>query len=140
MEGSAPAQVYSLVFGLLLVAGGIIGFFYDATFAVGDSVSSDEALSVLAVNGWHNVVHIVTGVVGLACFGSYFAARLYAFALGVVYTLLGIVGLVFLENPDYLFDVVPLNLEDNILHLLIGVAGILAALATDSEPAPTTQS
>ena len=28
-----------------------------------------------------------------------------------------------MDNPDLLLDIVPINDEDNVLHLLIGVAG-----------------
>jgi len=37
-----------------------------------------------------------------------------------------------------LLDIVPLNDEDNVLHLLIGVSGVGAGLATPATPAPST--
>jgi hypothetical protein len=137
MEGRSPAQVYALVFGVVLVAAGVLGFFYEASFDTGDSAKADEVLGILAVNGWHNLVHIATGALGLAVAGSYSGARLYALGLGAVYLALGIIGLL-MDNPDLLLDIVPLNDEDNVLHLLIGVAGIGAGLATPATPAPST--
>ena len=139
MEGRSPAQVYALVIGVVLVAAGVLGFFYEASFSTGDDAKADKVLDVLAVNGWHNVVHIASGVVGLAVMGSYANARLYALGFGVVYLALGVIGLL-MDNPDLLLDFIPLNDEDNVLHLLIGVAGLAAGLATPAVPAPSTAS
>ena len=101
------------------------------------TAKADKVLGILAVNGWHNLVHIATGVLGLAVIGSYANARLYALGLGAVYLALGIIGLL-MSNPDLLLDIVPLNDEDNVLHLLIGVAGLGAGLATPATQAPST--
>ena len=137
MAERSPAQLYALIFGLVLVAAGILGFFYDSTFESGDDASRDAVLGILDVNGWHNVVHIASGVVGLAVAGSYANARLYALGFGGVYILVAILGFIY-GNGDEIFDIIPVNTEDNILHVLIGVAGIGAGMATPAEPAPTT--
>ena len=42
-------------------------------------------LGILDVNGWHNLVHIASGAIGLFVAASYGSARLYALGLGVVY-------------------------------------------------------
>jgi hypothetical protein len=137
MEGRSPAQVFALVFGVVLVAAGILGFFYEASFSTGDDAKYDEVLGILGVNGWHNLVHIASGAIGLAVAGSYANARLYALGLGAVYIVLAIWGFL-LDNPDLLLDIVPLNDEDNVLHLLIGIAGVGAGLATPATQAPST--
>ena len=77
----------------MLVAAGVLGFFYEASFDTGDDAEADKVLGILAVNGWHNVVHIATGALGLAVAGSYASARLYALGLGAVYVALGVIGL-----------------------------------------------
>ena len=69
MEERSPAQVYALVIGLTLVVAGIVGFFYSASFSTGDGTERDAVLGILDVNGWHNVVHILSGVAGLALMG-----------------------------------------------------------------------
>ena len=139
MSQRSPAQLYALIFGFVLVAAGILGFFYEASFATGDDtlVERDAVLGILDVNGWHNVVHIASGVVGLAVAGSYANARLYALGLGGVYILVTILGFIY-GDGDSIFKLIPVNTEDNILHLLIGIAGIGAGMATPAEPAPTT--
>ena len=135
MQERSPAQLYALVFGIVLVGAGIVGFFYSSDFAAPGDV--DSVFGILDVNGWHNVVHILTGVLGLAVAGSYGNARAYALGLGAVYILVAILGFIY-GDGDAIFGFIPVNTEDNILHLLIGVAGIGAGMATPAEPAPTT--
>jgi Domain of unknown function (DUF4383) len=120
-----------LVIGAVLVVAGIIGFFYSSDF--GDPGDVDSVFGILDVNGWHNVVHIATGGLGLLAFaaGAY-AARTYAFGLGAVYIVVAIWGFI-VGDGDAILSVVAVNTEDNILHLLIGVAGLAAGAAT---PAP----
>ena len=137
MAARSPAQLYALIFGLVLVAVGILGFFYDSTFESGDDASREAVLGILDVNGWHNIVHVASGVVGLAVAGSYSNARLYALGFGGVYILVAILGFIY-GNGDEIFDIIPVNTEDNVLHALIGVSGIGAGMATPAEPAPTT--
>jgi hypothetical protein len=137
----SPAQVYALVFGIALTLAGILGFFYSADFSSGAAATepgnTDAVLGILDVNGWHNVVHLLSGLVGLAVVGSWFGARTYAWAFGLVYLVVTAIGFA-LGDGHAIFGLIPVNTEDNILHLAIGLLGILAALATPSSPAPTT--
>lgn len=133
----SPAQLYALIFGVVLLAAGILGFFYNASFAVGDDVERDAVLGILDVNAWHNIVHIASGALGLAVAASYSAARLYAFGLGAVYVVVTILGFAY-GDGEAIFSIIPINTEDNILHALIAIAGIGAGLATPAQPPPTT--
>jgi Domain of unknown function (DUF4383) len=137
MESRSPAQVYALVIGASLVAAGILGFFYNASFGTGDGTERDAVLGILDVNGWHNVVHIASGALGLAVAGSYGGARAYAIGLGAVYLVITALGFV-AGDGDELFNLIPINTEDNVLHLLIGIAGVGAGLATPATRAPST--
>ena len=137
MEGRTPAQLYAVIFGATLVAAGILGFFYSADFGTGDGTERDAVLGVLDVNGWHNVVHILTGALGLAVAGSYGGSRSYALGLGAVYALVALLGFI-AGDGDEIFNLIPVNTEDNVLHALIAVAGIAAGLATPAAPAPST--
>src|SRR5919204_2405104 len=136
MQERSPAQIYSLLFGVTLVGAGIIGFFYSSDF--GSPGDVDDVLGILGVNGWHNVVHIATGLIGLAVFASYANARLYAIGLGAVYVAIAVWGFIAGDGSN-LLGIIPVNTEDNFLHLLIGIAGLGAGLATPSVPAPTTR-
>jgi hypothetical protein len=137
MDQRSPAQTFALVIGVTLVLAGVTGFFYEASFSTGGDVDRDAEFGLFDINGWHNAVHILTGVLGLLVIGSFDGARAYALAVGAVYVALGVVGLA-LGDGEVLFDLVPLNTEDNILHLLIGVAGIAAFGATGDTPDPST--
>lgn len=139
MGQRSPAQLYALIFGIVLVAVGILGFFYESSFATGDDtlVEREAVLGILDVNGWHNVVHIASGLVGLAVAGSYANARMYALGFGAIYIVVAILGFIY-GDGDSIFKLIPVNTEDNVLHALIGVAGLGAGMATPAEPAPTT--
>ena len=125
MQGKSPAQIYALVFGTVLVLAGILGFFYSSAF--GSPGETDAVLGILAVNGWHNVVHLVTGALGLLAVG--YAARTYAIGLGLVYIVVAIWGFA-IGSGESILGFIPVNTEDNVLHTLIGVAGVAAYFAS----------
>jgi Domain of unknown function (DUF4383) len=136
MEASSPAKLYATVVGTVLTIAGIVGFFYSASF--GSPGEVDKVLGILDVNGWHNVVHLVTGLLGLVAVG--YAAREYALGLGLVYLVVAIWGFV-IGSGESILGIVPVNSDDNVLHLILGVAGLAAGLATPSQsrtPASST--
>ena len=126
MQASSPARLYCTLVGAVLVIAGILGFFYEASFDTGDSIKADEVLGILAVNGWHNLVHIAIGLLLLAAAGS--AARTAALGVGLLYLVLSIWG--FIESDNVLISLVPINDEDNVLHLVLGLTGLAAGAAT----------
>jgi hypothetical protein len=136
MEASSPARLYCLLVGGVLVIAGIIGFFYSASFAVGNEIESDQVFNLLAVNAWHNIVHIAIGALLLVAAES--AARSGALFVGVLYLLLAALGFIatgddgigFIAENGVLLDLVPVNTEDNWLHVILGVTGVLAGLAS----------
>jgi hypothetical protein len=137
---ASPARLYATLIGAVLVIGGIVGFFYSASF--GSPGEVDEALGLLSVNGWHNVVHIVTGALGLLVAG--FAARRYALWLGIAYLGIALWGFV-LGSGEAILGFFPVNTDDNVLHLVLGLLGVLAALGTPKgkaglEPDPVRES
>jgi hypothetical protein len=133
----SPAQLYALIFGAVLTVAGIVGFFYNSDFTSDKSVR-DAVFGILEVNGWHNVVHILTGVLGLMAASSYSSARTYALGLGAVYIVVAIWGFI-IGDGDSILSIIPVNTEDNILHLLIGISGIAAGMATPAVADPTTR-
>ena len=141
MEGvRSPAQVFALVIGATLTVAGIAGFFYNANFGTGDDTPRDAVLGILDVNGWHNVVHIASGAIGLLVTRSYTGSRAYALGLGAIYLVVALLGFL-AGDGDEIFNLIPVNSEDNFLHLLIGIAGIGAGLATPArERYPATAS
>ena len=135
MDASSPARLYATLVGAVLVVAGIIGFFYEASFATGDSIRSDDVFGLLAVNGWHNLVHILLGLLGLALAGSTDSARFYCLFSGVLYLILAIWGFAVVDDGiGDLVNLVPVNTEDNFLHLILSLTGVGAAFATRSGP------
>lgn len=137
MTTRSPSQLYALVIGGTLVAAGILGFFYETSFSTGDGLPREAVLGLLDVNGWHNVVHLLSGLVGLAVFKSYENSRLYALGLGAVYVVVVVLGFIVGDGGEIL-NLIPINTEDNILHILLAATGIGAGLATPAARAPTT--
>ena len=125
MQGSSPARLYAVLVGGVLVVAGIIGFFYSASFGAPGKV--DAVFGILNVNAWHNIFHIATGALGLAAAG--YAARTYALGLGAVYVVLAIYGFI-LGDGGNLLGFIPVNTEDNFLHLILGFLGVAAGFAT----------
>ncbi len=137
-KNRTPAQLYALLVGAVLVAAGIMGFFYNSSFATGDDVPRDAVLGLLDVNAWHNLVHIATGALGLATFASVVAARSYALGLGIVYLLVTIWGFA-IGDGEVILNLIPVNTADNFLHLALAIAGIAAgAVSSTTRPAVQT--
>ena len=103
-----------------------------------DGTARDAVLGVLDVNGWHNLVHIASGVIGLLVAGSYGGSRAYALGLGALYLVVALLGFL-AGDGDEIFNLIPVNTEDNFLHLLIGIAGVGGGLATPGTAPPSTQ-
>jgi hypothetical protein len=124
MPTRSPAQLYALVVGAVLLIAGVVGFAYSASF--GSPGEVDSVFGILDVNGWHNVVHIATGALGLLLFRTF--AREYALGLGAVYVVVAIWGFI-IGDGESILGFIPVNTEDNVLHAVIGVAGLAAGLA-----------
>ena len=137
MNRSSPARAFALVIGYTLTVAGIVGFFYSASFGAGDGTEREAVLGILDVNGWHNLVHLFTGILGLLVAGAYYGARAYALGLGALYAVVVLLGLI-AGDGDEIFNLIPINTEDNVLHVLIAIAGLSAGLLTAETPAPST--
>jgi uncharacterized protein DUF4383 len=135
MNDASPARLYATLVGGTLVIAGLIGFFYNGHFGSGSDVfgadRSHDVLGILAVNGWHNLFHIATGALGL--FAAGYAARQYALGFGLLYVVLAIWGFI-LGSGHNLLGIIPVNTEDNLLHLAIGLLGLGAGAATPERP------
>lgn len=125
MEASSPARLYATVVGALLTILGIIGFFYSSSF--GSPGTVDDVFGIFAVNGWHNILHLATGLLGLMAAG--YLARTYALAVGLLYLVLAIWGFI-AGSGEAILSIIPVNTADNLLHLLIGLIGLAAGAAS----------
>jgi hypothetical protein len=141
-RGRTPAQWYCYLVGATLALVGILGFTADASFDTSASADSDAAAANgggmlqgdgflgFEVNGWHNVVHLLSGIVLLALAGKRRTARPAAIAFGVVYGLVTVIGLI--DGNDVL-GLIPVNPADNVLHALLSVLGMAAGLMSKGD-------
>ena len=128
MQDKTLAQVWALVLGGVLVLVGLVGFLVEPSFAVGDSAQRGT-LILFDINGWHNVVHLLSGIVGLAMAATAAKARLFSIGYGVVYVLVTILGFA-VGDGGLLLSIIPINTADNVLHLVIALTGIGVGLAS----------
>lgn len=92
--------------GVVFVVVGLLGFV------------NDPVLGVFEVDMFHNVIHILSGILALAAVGmSKDMMRLYAKVFGVVYALVGIVG--FVMPGDMILGLFEANLADDLLHVAL---------------------
>jgi Domain of unknown function (DUF4383) len=135
-RGLTPAQWYCLLVGLSLLLAGAFGFLADASFDTGGTADTDRTGNAdgqlqgdgflgFEVNAWHNIVHLLSGLVLLAAFRRRGPARTVALAFGVVYGVVALIGLI--DGSDVL-GIIPVNGADNVLHIALSALGILTAL------------
>ena len=119
------AQRFAQIFGAIYLLVGILGFIPPLVpGAIPGLLGPFEPLSgfllgIFAVNWVHSLTHLAIGAAGLALFRNPLAARSYALAIGILYLLLFLIGLIL---PIF-FGLVPLGgAPDLLLHL--GTAAI----------------
>ena len=137
-RGFTPAQWFCLLVGATLLLVGLLGFIADASFDVAGSGDGDrlgnadgqlqgDGFLGFEVNGWHNVVHLLSGLFLLAMAGKRRTAKPAVIGFGLVYGLVTIIGLI--DGNDVL-GLIPVNPADNVLHLVLSVLGIASALVS----------
>lgn len=131
----SAAQTWSRLIGWTLVLAGGIGFAYSASF--GSPGHTDDVFGILSVNGFHNVVHILTGALGIVMARSWSSARAYCFILAAAYTVVAIWGFAIGDGAAIL-SIIPVNTEDNILHALIALVSLAVGAAARSVPEPSS--
>ena len=131
-------QKAALAVGVVFLAVGVLGFipgvtqnFSDMEFA---SHESDALLlGIFQVSILHNIVHLLFGAAGILLARSFSGARNYLIIGGAIYLVLFLYGL--LVGQESTANFVPVNLADDILHLVLGIAMIGLGLALSRRPA-----
>jgi Domain of unknown function (DUF4383) len=131
-------QKAALAVGVVFLAVGVLGFipgvtqnFSDMEFA---SHESDALLlGIFQVSILHNIVHLMFGVAGILLARSFSGARNYLIIGGAIYLVLFLYGL--LVGQESTANFVPVNMADDILHLVLGIAMIGLGLALSRRPA-----
>jgi len=137
MHERSAVQSLTLIFGIVFLAVGILGFvpgltthYGDMSFAGDDSAS--ELLGVFQVSILHNIVHLLFGVAGLSLAKTREGSRNFLIGGGAIYLLLWLLGLA--GGADW----VPANTADDFLHLALGVTMIGGGILTTRGRAPAT--
>ena len=106
------AQLFALVFGVVYLAIGLIGFAITGF----DNFAKDtaESLLIFQINPLHNIAHLGVGALLLAGSRSHDAAKSVNLMVGVVYLLLAILGF---AGNILIEDLLNNNMADTFLHL-----------------------
>jgi hypothetical protein len=123
------AQTFALVFGVVYLLVGIVGFF--VTGFEDFANQAGDKLIIFHVNGLHNIVHILLGI------GWIGAARTHAAAKGINTLFGAVLLLVFVLG---LFDLKFLAIHnagdpDNYLHLVTGALSLYFGTAGAADTA-----
>jgi hypothetical protein len=125
LKKRTAAQGFGLIIGSVLVLMGLLGFLANASFPIGIELESGSFLG-FEVNGWHNLIHLFSGLLLLSVCWNPTASRGMAIGFAVLYTVLTVAGLV--DSSSNLLGLVPMNGFDNALHALLAFLAILSAL------------
>ncbi|HUY75916.1 MAG TPA: DUF4383 domain-containing protein [Ktedonobacterales bacterium] len=121
---SGLARMYATVLGAVLTLVGALGF-------IPALAPNGNLLGIFAIDPVHNIVHLLSGIVGLAVAyvanGAY--SRWYAGIFGAVYALVTIIGFI---QGNTVLGLINVNLADNLLHTAIAVASLLVFFLASS--------
>jgi hypothetical protein len=113
------ARTVCKLLGVVFVLVGIAGFFNDHLLGA-------------HLDKYHNLVHIVSGIVALylGFAGPVSGAKAFCLLFGVVYLALGFLGWFLGAGADHMLMVGPLHLAtvDHGIHVLLGVAFLAGGL------------
>ncbi|HLD12389.1 MAG TPA: DUF4383 domain-containing protein [Candidatus Nanoarchaeia archaeon] len=107
---------WAKILGFVLLIVGVLGFFM-----------TSPLLSIFEVDFLHNLIHVVTGLLGIwAAFGGW--ATMFNKWFGSIYLLLAILG--FFGAVD---SIMAINAADHWLHLIIGLVTVGIGFGTEAE-------
>ena len=122
-----PGQLFALVFGVVYVLVGVLGF-------IGPAVINNNLLGIFGINALHNVVHLAVGALFLFGSTSQANAKTVNLTVGTVYLLVGVLGLLGVLVGDLLNN----NAADTGLHLVSGAAALYFGTAGARVPRTAT--
>ena len=115
----------AIVLGIVFIAVGLLGF-------VSNPIIGDSETAIFHADTVHNMVHIISGAlfVTVALFAPA-SASMFLKVFGVVYFLLGVLGLINIgtQGMGKLLGFLHVNGADNFLHIALGLVIFLAGYA-----------
>ncbi|HRO71132.1 MAG TPA: DUF4383 domain-containing protein [Chitinophagaceae bacterium] len=115
------ARSVAILIGLVFVAVGILGF-------IDNPIVGDSPDAIFHADTVHNIVHIVSGVLFLfVALALPAAARGFLVTFGIIYLVIGIVGLTSIgtEGMGTVLGFLHVNGADNYLHVGLGLVILL---------------
>ncbi len=115
------AKSVAILIGLVFVAVGILGF-------IDNPIVGDSPDAIFHADTVHNIVHIVSGVLFLFVgLGLPAAARGFLITFGIIYLVIGIIGLTSIgtEGMGKILGFLHVNGADNYLHVGLGLVILL---------------
>jgi Domain of unknown function (DUF4383) len=124
-----PNRIVAFVIGIIFLIVGILGLILDTT---------SGSLLGFDVDLVHNLVHLLTGILGLAAAFTGWSRR-FNQIFGIIYLLVGIAGLIpALYFGQRLLGLMHVNAADNVLHLVVGIlAAAVGFFVADSRTTTT---
>jgi len=126
-SAKSPAQMFALVFGVVYLLVGILGFILAPD-------EGDKLFGVFQVNLLHNIVHLAVGALFLAGSAAHGRAKQVNMLVGVVYGLVALLGFANILVEDLL----DANAADDFLHLASAVLALYFATAGAEGGRPAT--
>jgi hypothetical protein len=112
------AKTLAIVFGIVLVLVGVMGFIPNQFVGAG---------AIFSTNLAHDLVHLVSGLVLLAvAFMASAKSGTWLKILGAVYLLIAVLGFVMTPDGGELLGLVQVNMTDHLLHVVLGVVLLVA--------------
>lgn len=115
----------AIIYGAAFLLTGVVGF-------IPAAAPGELLFGVFHVNATHNILHLVTGLIGLAAgIAGTLAAKLYFETFGVLYACLAFLR--FAQGHDPVFGFVANNLADAWLHVLASVVALFFGFGWEQE-------
>lgn len=115
------------ILGVVFLLIGVLGFVPGLT-------PDGHLLGIFAVDGIHNVVHLLSGILALAIAGRGEAsAKSFAKVFGIVYGLVALLGIIAPGTTNMIMHV---NSADNMLHVFLSVVFLVVGYGGRSDSRP----
>ncbi len=135
VDAWTPAQLAALAFGVWWIGNGLAVFLAsEASLAAPGAHGTVDALGVaIAVNGWHGLFHLATGIVGVAVCRRPRSAAAYVLIVGPLYLLAALYALFV---GDSVFGLIRVDELGSLDHAVEGVLLLAAWRASRSAARP----
>jgi hypothetical protein len=124
--GRELPQLLALGFGAVYVLVGLLGFLVTG-FSGFFEPNTDQHLLGFELNPFHNVGHLLTGMMGILLGRTVAGARAYGWLLVVSHIGLLVFGLLY-ANEETPLNFFSFNVPDNVLHVGVILVGLVIAL------------